>query len=89
MRFRCGICREVGHTARTCRQRPDATMHCPLPADAVMQVWYDRLRPIWRAASYDLNPIRSAMVSAYVQGALDTRRPEVAEAMRALATPPE
>lgn len=83
IRFRCGICHTRGHTARTCPQHPGATVHCPVPADAAMTLWYNRLQPIWRAASYDLNPLRSAMLSAYLQGAVDARRPEVTEAMRA------
>jgi hypothetical protein len=55
-----------------------------VPAAAVETLWLTRLYGIWRASSYDANPVRAAMLSAYLQGAMDGRSPELDAAMTAL-----
>ena len=52
-------------------------MRVQVPAGSAEIVWAERLWGIWRASVFDQNPIRSAMISAYLQGAHDALRPEV------------
>lgn len=79
---KCGYCRLVGHTARHCRKRPDATVTIDVPEENAEQILRDRLRPIQRAAVWDENMMRAVMLSCYLQGALDALTPEVQAALR-------
>lgn len=79
--MKCGRCGERGHSGRHCATNPDSTVRVEMPAHAVAVVWATRLSGIWRAASFSDNPVKTAMISAYVQGAMDGRRGEVDAAM--------
>jgi hypothetical protein len=65
----CSHCGVGGHSARRCQLV--GTRNVQVPAELAEVIWYEQLSPIWKAASYDSNPVRSAMLSAYLQGALD------------------
>lgn len=80
---RCGHCHALGHSGRICPKNPESTVRVEIPERHANVVWAERLSGIWRAASYDPEPIRSAMLGAYLQGALDGRRPETDAALTA------
>ena len=80
----CGRCGQPGHTYRTCAMNPLVTVRIEVLATGAETLWIERLNGIWLAAAHDSNPLRAAMVSAYLQGALDGRRAETSEALAAL-----
>lgn len=81
--MRCGRCREVGHNAGHCPTRPDATVRIEAPGDYAETLLHERLRPLIRPCVSAPNMLESLMLSCYLQGAMDARRPEVEQAMRA------
>lgn len=80
--MRCGRCRRPGHSWKRCPQNPESTVSVDVPQDAAEILLRDRLRPLLRAAAWSTNLIDTLMLSCYLQGALDGRRPEVADTVK-------
>lgn len=80
----CSLCHAKDHTFRRCPKRPGATVRMDVPGEAAEVVMRDVLRPIITACMHAPNIVEAIALSAYLQGALDGGRPDVAAATAAL-----
>ena len=79
----CSLCRSAEHNYSRCPTRPGATRTIDVPEALAEVVLRETLRPIIRASVFAPNLLETVALSAYLQGAMDGRSPELAVALNA------
>ena len=77
----CSLCRSREHNYTRCPTRPGTTRQIDLPYELAEVILRETLRPIIRASVSAPNLLETAVLSAYLQGAMDGRSPELATAL--------
>ena len=77
----CSLCRSPEHNFARCPKRPGTTRQIEVSAESAEVLLREQLRPIIRASLWAPNLLETIALSAYLQGALDGRSPEVAAAL--------
>lgn len=90
---RCGICKVAGHNAQRCPQRPGQIVRVEVPAEPA-GIAYERCRGFLGPMEYQDDPLRSLMLSCYLQGAMDMlslveHHPQLYAEVRAATGAPE
>ena len=81
--MKCSICKEQGHSARRCKNRPDAVELIEIPLN-IAEIIDERVAPLIRVeARFAENIIVAIARSCYLQGAVDGQTNEVNETLEA------